>query len=279
MALIRYPGSKEKLVDDLWELFPDAVTGSLFSATTRMDYREPFFGSGAIGFRILPMLHKSCRVWLNDIDADLVCLWQSVLRYPKQLCRLVMDFTPSTDRFYEYKAADGNNCGEIPERGFRKLALHRMSMSGFGVKSGGPIGGRAQDGAYTVECRWNPERIKRDITRLHDLLRYFDHCEITCGDFAPLIETASENTFIYLDPPYYEKGSQLYKFPMQDADHQRLASLLQGTPASWVLSYDDHEFIRSLYRWAKFTDLHITYTNAVAKDGFRPKNREVAITR
>jgi DNA adenine methylase len=277
MALIRYPGSKEKLVDDLWELFPDAVTGSLFSATTRMEYREPFFGSGAIGFRILPMLHKSCRVWLNDVDADLVCLWESVQKYPIQLCKLVSKFTPSIERFYEFKAADGTP-GESPERGLRKLALHRMSMSGFGVKSGGPIGGRAQAGAYTVECRWNPERIKRDITRLHDLLRYFDHCQITCGDFAPLIESATQNTFIYLDPPYYEKGDQLYKHPLNDLDHERLATALQQAAAAWVLSYDDHAEIRRLYSWARFTDLHITYTNAVTKEGFRPKNREVAIT-
>jgi DNA adenine methylase len=276
MALIRYPGSKEKLAADLWRLFPDEMTSRLFSSTNRMEYREPFFGSGAVGFRILATLDRRCKVWLNDLDADLVCLWESVHKYPKQLCRLVMNFTPSTDKFYEFKAADGQP-GESPERGFRKLALHRMSMSGFGVKSGGPIGGREQGGAYTVDCRWNPERIKRDISRLHALLSYFSDCRITCGDFEPLIAGADENTFIYLDPPYYEKGGQLYKHPMTDADHNRLAGSLRSTSAAWVLSYDDHPFIRDLFSWATFKELNITYTNAVTKEGFRPKNQEVAI--
>lgn len=279
MALIRYPGSKEKLVADLFRLFPFEMTTLLSSHAAKMEYREPFFGSGAVGFKILHELDFRCSVWLNDIDADLVCLWQAVREYPLQLCRAVHGFTPTTEKFYEFKERDGESGGEVHDRGLRKLALHRMSMSGFGVKSGGPIGGRDQTGKeYRVDCRWNPERIKRDIARLNKLLNKFDSIQITCGDFLPLIETANANTFIYLDPPYYEKGDQLYKHPLNDMDHERLAKALQQASAAWVLSYDDHAEIRRLYSWARFTDLHITYTNAVTKEGFRPKNREVAIT-
>lgn len=276
MALIRYPGSKEKLARDLWGMFPDSIIYPLYSQRT--EYREPFFGAGAIGFRILGELDRRCRVWLNDADEDLVLLWSSVKDSPNQLCRLVMDFTPTVDSFYDFKARDGvADCTDI-ERGFRKLALHRMSVSGFGVKSGGPIGGRSQlSSKYTVGCRWTPERIKRDIQRLSKRLNKFRLLKLTCGDFGRLVSTAGDDCFLYLDPPYYAKGRQLYRFSMEDACHERLSKLLQNTNARWVLSYDDHPRIRELYSWASFHEMHIVYTNAVTSGLKRPKNMEVAI--
>lgn len=281
MPLIRYPGSKEKLTQELFRFFPDEMILRMWSNAARWEYREPFFGAGAIGFKILGHLHRECAVWLNDFDADLVCLWQAVHKSPNALCGFIHRFKPTTDQFYAFKASDGANADCDPvERGFRKLALHRMSVSGFGVKSGGPIGGRNQTGKeYTVDCRWNPSRLKSDVAKLHKQLSKFGNLQITCGDFSTVLSGAKATTFIYLDPPYFEKGSQLYKYPMNDDDHARLAWALRGTPAHWVLSYDDHPRIRELYSWAKFNDLFITYTNAVQEGGKRPKNREVAITR
>lgn len=78
MPLIRYPGSKEKLAADLWRLFPQEATLRLWSHCHKWEYREPFFGAGAIGFRILDQLDRRCRVWINDADADIVMLWKSV---------------------------------------------------------------------------------------------------------------------------------------------------------------------------------------------------------
>ena len=280
MALIRYPGSKEKLVNDLWRLFPPEMKYELFSSNAKWEYREPFFGAGAVGFRVLQKLDNQCRVWLNDFDADLVCMWSAVHKQPKELSRLVLDFTPTTNAFYDFKARDGIEDCEPVERGFRKLALHRMSVSGFGVKSGGPIGGRNQEHPeYTVGCRWTPEKIKQDIWRLNAILNRFPDLRITCGDFEHLLISGDKKVFMYLDPPYYEKGGQLYKFNMTPKDHARLATALCECESHWVLSYDDHPEIRRLYKWATFKELHITYTNAVTREGVRPKNREVAITK
>jgi len=278
MALIRYPGSKDKLVSELSKLFPSEVLHPLWSSAKNWEYREPFFGAGAVGFRLLPHISKSCRVWLNDKDEDLVMLWRTVKDEPKPLCCHVTMFQPSVENFYDFKERDGKADASDSYRGFRKLALHRMSVSGFGVKSGGPIGGRHQNGsAYTVECRWNPERIKRDVMRLSKVLRRFESLRITCGDFAPLMEDAGEQCFVYLDPPYFAKGEQLYRHAMNDADHARLAAILRQATCQWVLSYDDHQRIRELYSWAEFSELLITYTNAVTSSR-RPKNKEVAIT-
>jgi DNA adenine methylase len=156
--------------------------------------------------------------------------------------------------------------------------LHRMSVSGFGAMSGGPIGGRNQEGKeYTVECRWSPSRIKNDVMKTHTLMSRFKRLRITCDDFRPMVETAHENCILYLDPPYYEKGKQLYKYNMSPEDHEDLAARLESCPAQWVLSYDDHPVIRRLYSWASFHEIEVTYSNAVCKTVDRPKNKEVVI--
>lgn len=280
MALIRYPGSKSKLLNKLIPMFPHEITQELWSHARPWEYREPFFGSGECGFDVLQVLNPDCVIWLNDIDADLVCLWQSVKEQPGELRDMVHSFTPSVDAFFEFKARDGKNDGTRLERGFRKLALHRMSVSGFGYMSGGPIGGKGQDKSeYTVGCRWQSSRIRLTIDKLSRRMNDFKSLRITCMDFAEVIADAPEESFIYLDPPYYEKGNQLYRHGMTHADHERLADTLRSVRCKWVLSYDDHQEIRRLYEWCDFTELEITYSNATHAKARRPKNSEVAITR
>jgi DNA adenine methylase len=278
MALIRYPGSKAKLVDSITRFFPCEYQFGLLGhkATT---YCEPFFGSGAIGVKVMKeSLSRKCHVWINDLDPGVAALWQAVHTKPNELCRRVQDFTPSVDAFYEFKRQDGSLTGCVTEDGFRKLALHRMSVSGFGVMSGGPIGGRNQNSSdYTVECRWAESRIKRNIAKLHRLFTKFTKIDITCMDFREVVTNCGEGAFIYLDPPYYEKGKQLYKHNMLDEDHADLADILRATPAKWALSYDDHPRIRELYSWANFHEINVTYSNAVCTTNKRPKNKEVVI--
>ena len=279
MTLIRYPGSKAKLYRPLNELMPSSVTRPLW-ACGACEYREPFFGAGAVGFRILKDLHHKCSVWLNDIDEEMSCLWLAVRDEPQELIELVRSFTPTIEAFYDFKERDGECLDGVAPRGFRKLALHRMSISGFGAKSGGPIGGKEQLGKqYQVGCRWTPDTIASEIARLSNRMSYFAGLKITHGDFAPLVIDAPAHAFIYCDPPYYEKGHQLYKYAMSQADHERLAEALRAVKCQWVLSYDDHQEIRRLYSWATIKTLPATYSNAVAKPkSQRPVRMEVAIT-
>lgn len=279
VSVIRYPGSKAKLAKAIISLFPKQLWRDLFTPDLKWDYREPFFGAGAVGFRVLHDLERHSSVWLNDIDPGMVALWETVRTDPVALMSRIFHFVPSADAFYQFKAEDGRTDLPAAEMALRKLALHRLSYSGLGAKSGGPLGGKTQGKSeYNVQCRWTPETMKKNITRLHARMSVFKDIRITCGDFAPLIETATDRTFVYLDPPYYEKGAALYKHSMSEVDHERLAGLLRECPAHWLLSYDDHPRIRELYSWATIHPLEVKYTMAKAS-GQRPKNKEIAITR
>jgi DNA adenine methylase len=296
-SIIRYPGSKAKLAGEIIDSFPSAFhdakherndlkrTGySRLLGPWHTDYAatyfEPFFGSGAIGLKIIDSLPSRCSVWINDIDHGMYAIWKALCDDADRLKALVAAFTPSVDAFYELKAQDGKSTGDLFIDALHKIALHRMSMSGFGAKSGGPIGGRRQDGGYTVDCRWTPASIIAAIQLAKQSL--FRFCEtgrmrITNLHFRDVLAEVTDASLVYLDPPYYVKGGQLYAHNMSDEEHAELASILRDTPADWRLSYDDCPRVRELYAWASFRELEIRYTNAVTKDK-RPKNRELLIS-
>lgn len=257
--------------------FPIDVTDELFQPH-RLEYREPFFGGGAIGFEVLKLLPTRASIWINDKDFGVASLWKSVHESPNELIERVQRFTPSVDAFYRLKEEDGRTDLHPVETGFRKFALHQTSFSGNGVMAGGPIGGRGQRSEFNVSCRWNADRHCLEIKRLHALLsRFGNRVRITSGDFDKLIADAPEHAFVYADPPYYKAGPQLYKHALSDDDHRRLSSALRSCRGPWVLSYDDHQFIRELYQWADIRSVSLTYTTAVAQ-GQRRKNSELVIT-
>ena len=275
--LIRYPGSKAKLADAIISLFPDEFRYPLWG--TSQSYVEPFFGAGAIGFEVLKIIPRTASVFLNDLDIGIVSLWRTVLRDPKGLQRLISNFRPTAESFYEFKASDGDISGGELSCGFRKLAVHQMSVSGFGVMSGGPLGGRDQrNAAYPVDCRWNAERLQKHVAESHKMLRKFANVEFSHGDFEPLIRASGEGAFIYADPPYVKAGPALYKHSMAEDDHRRLARCVRDSSAQWAVSYDEHPLVEEMFSGCTITPIAARYSNAVARNGERPKNREVVIT-
>lgn len=274
--MIRYPGSKAKIVDKMLRHFPSRVIDELFQSR-KIEYREPFFGGGAVGLKLLNRLPGSASIWLNDKDYSMSCLWKSVHEQPKELIKMVTSFTPSVDAYNRFKEEDNRTDMDVVRTGFQKLALHQTSFSGLGAMSGGPIGGQKQSSEYNVDCRWVAARHVRDIESIHRMLsRFKGGVRITSGDFEPLIVDATPHVFIYADPPYVEKGGQLYKHNMSEDDHRRLARSLRSCRAEWVLSYDEHPLVRELYSWAEINDVFLTYTIASAKTA-RRKNSEVVI--
>lgn len=279
MPLIRYPGAKAKVTKEIMRLFPENAIKRLLGGCRNYEYREPFFGSGAVGFDVLRHVSNSCRVWVNDADSDLICLWKSVKDECESLQKLIRGFTPTTEAFYDFKERDGKDDCDTVERGFRKLVLHRISFSGYGVMAGSPIGGKDQSSKYGVGCRWNPVKLCEETETLSVFMRKFKDFRITSQDFAAIVRSADENCFVYADPPYYEAGTALYKHSFSDFDHERLSDVLYRTESDWLASYDDAPEIRSLYeKFAVFHKVEITYSNAIAK-GKRAKTSEIAIVK
>jgi DNA adenine methylase len=196
---------------------------------------------------------------------------------------LVNGFTPTVAAFDQFQTfltgplPDFTDPQVVVSYGFAKLAIHQISYSGLGLKSGGPLGGRDQKSEYPIDCRWSPAYICRGIDeayeRLADKTRQ-DRC--SNEDFTALLLDADRSVMTYLDPPYYDKGGELYHCSFDDGDHVRLRDALRETGSLWLLSYDDHPRVRELYGdWA---DIEVTesisYSITAKKGAEKKESRE-----
>ena len=264
MAFFRYPGGKRKLRKPILAAIQDMVhTHNL------TEYREPFFGGGAIGLEVLEKIPAIQHIAINDFDPAVASLWTAVIQYPEELIQKVKTFLPSVQAFNLFKsellklntAPLQNNPAEILNVALMKLALHQMSYSGLGTMAGGPMGGQNPTDPTAIACRWSPAHLEKEILKASALLA---SRTVTTGgcmsqDFSALF--AGDPAMIYLDPPYFDQGGNLYQHAFSTKDHVRLASQLKETDHQWLLSYDDCPSIRALYAgWATIQTIQMTCT-------------------
>jgi len=173
------------------------------------------------------------------------------------------------------------------ESAFAALFLNRTSFSG--ILTSGPIGGydqlmrvkdkdtntfkRDKKGNYIktttkwpVHCRYNSELVVKGINGVHNLVgkKLTSNAKYFRNFLEDLLRDTKGNIFLYLDPPYYEKGNQLYRHGMTDNEHSQLAEFLKEHKKTrrleWVLSYDSCDRIRQLYSWAVTRPLRVRYS-------------------
>lgn len=262
MSFFRYPGGKTK--------FKSKIVDALMirSVERGYQYREPFFGGGGVGLSFLETWTHVKDVWINDRDVGIACLWSSVLAYPQLLVDEIGMFQPHPDKFYSFKEEllalhmMPSEPADIVEVGFKKLVVHQLSFSGLGTKAGGPLGGKSQESKYKIDCRWSPNYLIKKIRRFSDMFSdlnvQYGFC--TALDFSVLVQDDTKKAILYLDPPYFNKGSELYQHSFNIADHEYLANILEDCPHDWVLSYDDCPEIRKLYSWASIDQITANYT-------------------
>lgn len=268
--MFRYPGGKSKLTKKI-----ASIIRSYFYDDDRYlscCYVEPFFGGGSIGRDLLGHI---CHIAINDYDFGIAAFWHSVMNSPEELCEHFNKFEPTIEDFYKFKEIflkDSLIPDVLVEQkyslsylGFMKVALHQISFSGLGVKSGGPLGGAEQKSKYKIDCRWNPKTIENNIWKCHNQFKKIKVFNQTCSyfNYEIFIENVlakSKDNFIYLDPPYYEKGPELYQFSFDDEQHSELAKLLGSIDCPWLLSYDNTEEIREMYKWAEIKEIDVNCT-------------------
>jgi DNA adenine methylase len=156
----------------------------------------------------------------------------------------------------------------LVDLGFKKLVIHQCSYSGLGTKSGGPLGGAEQKSKYPVDSRWSAGYLCSGVDRVHELL---GRVRVTHLDFEELVK-ATGSCLLYPDPPYYDKGNDLYQCGFTEEDHVRLRDALCDTEHAWVLSYDKHERVEELYRgFADLEEIRVNYSITAPKEGDKRK--------
>lgn len=240
--LIRYPGSKDKHLPLLRPLLDKHMPA-------QSTVVEPFAGTASVTFDLLARKQVASYV-INDIDLGMSSLWTAVRDNTDELLQRVSDYQPQVEDFYVFKQDIGD--GGI-DTAFRKLVIHQISYSGLGQKAGGPLGGAQQKSVYKVDCRWSPKRLTKKIVECAELLQSVPGT-IMNASWEDAISLYGASGFLYLDPPYYVKGKELYV--SGEIDHEGLADVMKEQ-SNWLISYDDVPQVRSLYDWANVERLDV----------------------
>jgi len=257
ISIFRYPGGKSKLLHRIVPLI-------YLKDSPQNTYIEPFVGGGSVALAVAQKW-PSVRLILNDRDKNISAFWQIVAcghdRAVDRLLALIRK-RPTINQFRRLK--DTKHATSL-EKAFRALFLNRTAYGG--MANSGPLGGYDQRGKEKIDSRWNPATLTTAIQTARGLLR--GRTTVLNEDFEPVIAQADDKSFMYLDPPYYQAGNKLYTSIWTDNDHVRLREALRGRKY-WLLSYDDHPFIKDIYR-ALMLPVFATYSIA------RSKGRELLL--
>ena len=152
--------------------------------------------------------------------------------------------------------------------GFAAFFLNRVNRSG--ILNGGVIGGREQTGPWKIDARFNHEEL---IFRIECIAKMRNRIELSRMDALKFLENNGANwptkTLIYLDPPYYEKGRDLYYDFYQHEDHAAVQKFVAENLGDkfWIVSYDDAPAIRDLYKGYRWRSYKIGYSARERREG------------
>lgn len=259
---LRYPGGKAVL---------SGFLASTIEANTLEDctYVEPFAGGAGAAINLL-FGKRVSRIVLNDADRSVWAFWHSILNRTDEFVELIQSTTISVSEWKNQREIYRSGTGSVLELGFAAFYLNRCNRSGI-LTNGGVIGGLDQSGKWKIDARFNATELIRRIRQIASHKKDIRICNLDAIEFLRL-EVLSEadrsKFFIYLDPPYYVKGSRLYLNYYQDSDHRQLAQFLRKIrKIKWLVTYDNAPEIREMYSWCELVDFKLRYSAATSKQG------------
>lgn len=251
---LRYPGGKGRFAPFITDLIE---TNDLAGCT----YLEPFAGGAAVALDLL-FSGVAAHIHINDLDEAIHAFWTAATRHVDELLALLDESAITIDEWHHWRAVLlGVEAATPSERGFATLFLNRTNRSG--ILKAGVIGGKAQEGKYRLNARFNKSEIRRRIERIG---KHSSSITVHCEDAADLLRRSTTllppTSFVYLDPPYFVKGKGLYRNFYKPEDHAEIAEIVQsgklGVP--WLVSYDAAPEIEHLYRHSRKHTYSLSYS-------------------
>lgn len=253
-AIFRYPGSKWSLAEWIIDHFPEEYE--------KMVYLEPFLGSGAVFFNKKPGVVET----INDLDSDVVNLFQVLREHPQKL-RRALALTPYSREEYElsYRPTD-----EPVEKARRFMVRTNQAI---GAKMGHRCGWRnhKQVKLGGTACKWGgiTNTIDQAAARLRGTTTNLVQIEHT--DALKLIERYNNSdVLMYIDPPYLRstrKSGRLYRHEMDNSQHLELLEQIKESRAKIIISgYPSELYDEVLQGWYRDGARSQTTSTAMAEE-------------
>ncbi len=266
---LRYPGGKGWLLDYVQRFIRK-------NTLEISEIVEPYAGTAAVSIGLLKsdMVQEAI---ICESDYLITSFWNAVKYKLFDFVESVKSIEISMETWYSLRKYLDENPpanSNVVEVATAFLFFNRTNYSG--IINAGPIGGKSQKSVYSLGCRFNKERI---IKRLLDLEPVMGMVKVIQGDGLQFMEKIVsdrklEKPLFYVDPPYYYAGKELYRDYFDDDNHRELASFLLDLKYPWLLSYDDADFIKELYKDTKNAQIYTDYQANKLKD----KEKELLIS-
>lgn len=253
---LRYPGGKAKFYNNIIKIFND-------NNIKKPVYCEAFAGGAGLALLLLKN-NIVDKLILNDIDKSIYCFWKSILDFNKEFCEMINSVNIDlVEREIQKKIQkdkdilDLTKKSDILKLGFSTFFLNRVNRSG--IIRAGVIGGIEQNGNYKMDCRFNKKNLIERIKEINKYKKKIEFYNLDAIDFLKKIEN-KKKIFIFFDPPYFQKGKDLYtNFYMID-DHINLAKHISNLKQDWITTYDNTEEIKEIYSEFQIKEFDILYS-------------------
>ena len=252
---LRYPGGKGKLAPFMGLMINKM---NIKNGT----YIEPFAGGAGVALMLL-MEGYVDDIVINDYDKAIYSVWRAIISESENLVDRILDTPVNIDEWKKQKEiyVEQNKKYSL-DLAFATFFLNRTNRSG--ILKGGPIGGFEQTGNYGIDARYNAEKL---VERIRAIAKYKKHIKVYNKEIVSFIENVlpnyGQNSLTYFDPPYFNKGPELYKNFFDKEDHAKIAQLiLNGVPGNWIITYDDTPEIIELYKQQCIRRYDLNYSAA-----------------
>jgi len=250
---LRYPGGKGKVANYFKDIF---LTNNLCDGI----YIEPYAGGASVALSLLFSEYAS-RIIINDKDRSLYAFWHSVLNNTENLCKMIFEIKIDVNSWEKQREIQKTKeKHDLLTLGFSTFFLNRVNRSG--IIMAGIIGGKSQTGKWKMDARFNKTDL---IKRIKRIANYSDRIKLYNKDALALINLVQENlpsrSLFYLDPPYFDKGKELYMNHYKPDDHMHIANTMAKIQnKNWIVSYDGKEEIKQLYKQFRQLQYDINYS-------------------
>ena len=196
---IKWAGGKRQLIPTLEKSLPNK-----FSEIEDLTYIEPFVGGGAMLFFLLRKFSNIKRAIINDLNSNLIIAYNTVRDNPEGL---VYELSKVQEEYFNISNEEQRkdfylsmrnrfNAGNLSKVDNTALLifLNRTCFNGlYRVNANGEF--NVPFGKYKNPKICDAETIYADSELLQMV-------EILNGDFEQTEQYLTDNTFVYLDPPY-----------------------------------------------------------------------------
>lgn len=231
-------GGKSRLVKRIVPQIPQHAT-----------YCEPFCGACWVLLGKDPDTSK-CEI-INDLDTELVTFWR-VIQYHRDEFMRYYKYAVVSRKLWELENKKIDETLTDIQRAAKYFYLQKLA---FGGKTTGRTFGMSQ----SRHPRLNLITLEDQLLELHARIQ---RVWIECKPASKCIsDYDAADTFFFIDPPYYNTAG--YTVPFCESDYISLRDQLRSIKGKFLLTFNDHPAIRTLF--SEFVMEQVTLKYSLAK--------------